>query len=506
MFVTSISELELRLGDDSSTCTCEVLWSHGPFALESNRNTIDHNGSQIKQLIMLLEPLNKFTSYHNCWMGATVKLWSWCHFGRHKIAILAMAWIWSTNQKSKLFSCHHLPATHADTCEVPMWNSGLPCRDAEVLHSNCTHAENETASLLKACSQYLSVLTIEKLLRRVSSMALETRASFIRTTVRKTEFEAPPSRSAAASSKASSRSGWSSKDLGKTMKAACQIFLNAATSSDDCACLSETGNMGSPWLGRTWWTKSMCSAKPASWLKKWTDLPQLSAKTKDSRDFSEKYGEVCCENMVCKEPNPDMPRFPSIHLVKKLLGCQVQSDKSVGNQSDHGSLQSYPAAKEPRLVNSAPHVNQRDMFTCWRAEDKNMKRKKGGLTQAWEHLSWMQWANIILTDLKTLRWSQETKMVTGDNQSRIGLFLQDHLIETYVFVGVWLHALCHEHYKITIKVYESHIGPQWKQQITRDACRRRGHVSGQECNALQSFPPVRLSKDEIVHCECFMCL
>ena len=65
MFVISISELELRLGDDSSTCTREVLWSHGPFALESNRNTIDHNGSQIKQLIMLLEPLNKFTSYHN---------------------------------------------------------------------------------------------------------------------------------------------------------------------------------------------------------------------------------------------------------------------------------------------------------------------------------------------------------------------------------------------------------------------------------------------------------
>jgi len=25
MFVISISELELRLGDDSSTCTCEVL-------------------------------------------------------------------------------------------------------------------------------------------------------------------------------------------------------------------------------------------------------------------------------------------------------------------------------------------------------------------------------------------------------------------------------------------------------------------------------------------------
>lgn len=139
--------------------------------------------------------------------------------------------------------------------------------------------------------------------------------------------------------------------------------------------------------------------------KKWTDLPQLGAKTKDSRDSSEKYGEVCCENMVCKEPNPDMPRFPSIHLVKTLLGCQVQSGKSVGNQSDHGSLRSCPAAKEPRLVASAPHVNQRDMFTCWRAEDKHMKRKKGGLTQAWEHLPWMQWANTILTDLKTLRWS-----------------------------------------------------------------------------------------------------
>ena len=259
---------------------CEVM---GPFALESNRNTIDHNGSQIKQLIMLLEPLNKFTSYHNftvapfqhsrntgnnacqgfavmCQVGAILgatklPFWRWPEFGRP---------IRSPNSSAG----HHLPATHADRCEVPMWNSGLPCRDAEVLHSNCTHTENETASLFKGCSQYLSVQTIEKLLKRVGSMALETRASFIRTTVRKTEFEAPPSRSAAASSKAFSRSGWSSKDLGKTMQAACQILSNAATSSDDCNCLSETGNMGSPWLGRTWWTKSMCSAKPASWLKR----------------------------------------------------------------------------------------------------------------------------------------------------------------------------------------------------------------------------------------------
>lgn len=145
--------------------------------------------------------------------------------------------------------------------------------------------------------------------------------------------------------------------------------------------------------------------KACELAQKRTDLPQLGAKTKDSRDSSEKYGEVCCGNMVCKEPNPDMPRFPSIHLVKKLLGCQVQSGKSVGNQSDHGSLRSCPAAKEPRLVTSAPHVNQRDMFTCWRAEDKHMKRKKGGLTQAWEHPPWMQWGNTILTDLKTLRWS-----------------------------------------------------------------------------------------------------
>ena len=73
------------------------------------------------------------------------------------------------------------------------------------------------------------------------------------------------------------------------------------------------------------------------------------------------------------------------------------------------------------------------------------------------------------------------------------------------FCGGIASCLCHEHYKITIQVYDSHIGPQWKQQITRDACRRRGQLSGPECNALQSFPPVRLSKDGIVHCECFMC-
>ena len=68
MFVISISELELRLGDDSSTCTCEVLWSHGPFALESNRNTIDHNGSQIKQLIIAagtLKQVHKLSQLHS---------------------------------------------------------------------------------------------------------------------------------------------------------------------------------------------------------------------------------------------------------------------------------------------------------------------------------------------------------------------------------------------------------------------------------------------------------
>lgn len=222
-----------------------------------------------------------------------------------------MAWIWSTNQKSKLFSCHHLPATHADRCEVPMWNSGLPCRDAEVLHSNCTHTENETASLFKGCSQYLSVQTIEKLLKRVGSMALETRASFIRTTVRKTEFEAPPSRSAAASSKAFSRSGWSSKDLGKTMQAACPILSNAATSSDDCNCLSETGNMGSPWLGRTWWTKSMCSAKPASWLKNeqiYLNSVQRLKTAETPQRSMEKYavGTWCAKNQtqICIPEHP----------------------------------------------------------------------------------------------------------------------------------------------------------------------------------------------------------
>ena len=66
------------------------------------------------------------------------------------------------------------------------------------------------------------------------------------------------------------------------------------------------------------------------------------------------------EGIQHPETNPD-PRFPSIHLVKKLLGCQVQSGKNVGNQSDHGSLRSCPArtikAKEPRLVTSTPHVN-----------------------------------------------------------------------------------------------------------------------------------------------------
>lgn len=236
MFVISISELELRLGDDSSTCTCEVLWSHGPFALESNRNTIDHNGSQIKQLIMLLEPLNKFTSYHNftvapfqhsrntgnnacqgfavmCEVGAILgatklPFWRWPEFGRP---------IRSPNSSAAITYLQRMRIHVRCQCGILVCH----CRDAEVLRSNCTHTENETASLLKGCSQYLSVPTIEKLLRRVSSMALETRASFIRTTVRKTEFEAPPSRSAAASSKASSRSGWSSKDLGKTMKAAC---------------------------------------------------------------------------------------------------------------------------------------------------------------------------------------------------------------------------------------------------------------------------------------------
>ncbi len=131
--------LESHLADDSSTCTCEVLWSHGPFTLESNRITI-------KQLIMLLEPLNEFTSYHNftvapfqhsrntgnnasrglavmCEVGAR-------HFGRHKIGILAMALIWSTNQKSKLFS---LPSLACNACgymwgvNVEFWSATQRC-------------------------------------------------------------------------------------------------------------------------------------------------------------------------------------------------------------------------------------------------------------------------------------------------------------------------------------------------------------------------------------------
>lgn len=284
MFVISISELELRLGDDSSTCTCEVLWSHGPFALESNRNTIDHNGSQIKQLVMLLEPLNKFTSYHNftvapfqhsrntgnnacqgfavmCEVGAILgatklPFWRWPEFGRP---------IRSPNSSAAI-TCLQRMRIHVRcqcgilVCHVGMLKSCIST--ARTLNMKPHHYSKDALNI----SQFKQLKSFWEELARWH-WRLVTRASFIRTTVWKTEFEAPPSRSAAASSKASSRSGWSSKDLGKTMKAACQILSNAATSSDDCACLSETGNMGSPWLGRTWWTKSMCSAKPARWPK-----------------------------------------------------------------------------------------------------------------------------------------------------------------------------------------------------------------------------------------------
>ena len=120
-------------------------------------------------------------------------------------------------------------------------------------------------------------------------------------------------------------------------------------------------------------------------------------------------------------------------------------------------------------------------------------------------LYWQTWK--LCAEAKKSRWWQETTKAESAYFCKIPSF-KPTFLWGYGFMPsatstIWRLSGGN---KITIKVYESHIGPQWKQQITRDACRRRGQLSGQECNALQSFPPVRLSKDEIVHCECFMCL